>query len=264
MNLDWNTVWLGIIEGITEFLPISSTGHLLIAEHWFGEKSDLFNIFIQSGAVLAVLLIYWERLVNLVTRWSEPENLDYLMKLGVAFGLTAVGGVMMGKFGFKLPHTLGPIAWAVLVGAGVIFFAEWRLKGVTEEAKLTWSVAAWVGVAQLVAAVFPGTSRSAASILAAMLLGVSRSRSTEFSFLVGIPTLLAAGAYSLWKERHSLEQMPRQEWFDLGIGFIVSMIVAFVAVKWLLRYVQSHTFLVFAWYRLALGIGLVAWLLISA
>lgn len=250
---------LGIIEGVTEFLPISSTGHLLIAEHWIGHRSDLFNIFIQSGAVVAVLLIYWDHVRSLLFEWRKPENLDYLLKLGVAFGITGVLGYLMSKAGFQLPDEIHPIAWAIVIGALVIFAVEKFAEKNPGNDIITWKLAIFVGLAQVLAAIFPGTSRSAACIMVAMLVGANRKTSTEFSFLVGIPSLFAAAGYSLLKSRQELESLDTIALQELAVGFFVSLIVAFLVVKWLLRYIQTHTFYPFAWYRLALGIGLLVY-----
>ena len=246
-------ILLGILEGITEFLPISSTGHLLIAEHWLGKRSDLFNIFIQSGAVLAVLLIYGKHVKTLLCDWRKAENFDYLLKIGLSFGITAVLGLIVSKAGIKLPEELTPIAWAVLLGAIAIFIVEHYAKSHPGNSIVTWRLAIFVGLAQVLAAIFPGTSRSAACILVAMLAGANRPIATEFSFLVGIPTMFAASAYALLKVKGEIKSIDSQTLFDLGLGFLVSLVVAFLVVKWLLRYIQTHTFTAFAWYRLGLA-----------
>jgi undecaprenyl-diphosphatase len=247
-----NTVILGIIEGITEFLPISSTGHLLVAEQWLGERSELFNVAIQAGAILAIVLIYWRRLVTLLTQFNDPQNRDYLVKLIVAFLITSVLGLIVTKLGFKLPEKVMPIAVAELVGGILILVIEAYVAKKPTLATVTWSVAIWVGLCQILAGVFPGTSRSAATIFAAMLAGLTlRPAATEFAFLVGIPTMFAATGYEFMKTRHAGEGP--EDWNALAVGFVVSGIVAFVAVKWLLRYVQSHRFTLFAWYRIVLG-----------
>lgn len=250
---------LGIIEGITEFLPISSTGHLLIAQQfdWFERRSDAFNIVIQLGAISAVVVIYWPTLLDLAKNWRQPKQWDMILKLFVAFVVTCVLGLVAKLGGLELPSEVAPIAWALIIGAGVIFLAEWRLKGKRGEDEISWPVAIALGFAQMVAAIFPGTSRSGATIFAAMLMGVSRVKATEFSFLIGIPTMFAAGFLEtalLIKDG----DWPEGEFLDITIGFIVSAIVAFVVVKWLLHYVQSNSFVPFAWYRLALGIVLFA------
>ncbi|MBV8878230.1 MAG: undecaprenyl-diphosphate phosphatase [Gammaproteobacteria bacterium] len=251
-----NTVILGIVEGITEFLPISSTGHLLIAERWLGERSELFNVAIQAGAILAIVLIYRRRLWALVTRLDDPANRDYLAKLLVAFLITATGGFIATRLGWKLPESLLPIALATLIGGVLILIIEAYVAGRPQTSVVTWNVAVWVGACQILAAVFPGTSRSASTIFAAMLAGLTlRPAATEFAFLVGIPTMFAATGYELLKTRG---QAGSEDWNALLLGFVVSLIVAFIAVKWLLRYVQSHRFTVFAWYRIALGSALLA------
>ena len=158
-----NTIALGIIEGITEFLPISSTGHLLVAEHWLGERSELFNVAIQAGAILAIVLIYWKRLLGLLTRFNEPEQRDYLFKLIVAFLITAGLGFVVTHAGFKLPEKILPIAVAELLGGILILVIEAYVANKPSAATVTWSVAVWVGLCQILAGVFPGTSRSAAT-----------------------------------------------------------------------------------------------------
>lgn len=250
-----NTVLLGIIEGITEFLPVSSTGHLLIAERWLGERSELFNVAIQAGAILAIVLIYWRRIVSLFTRFTEAESRDYLAKLVVAFLVTSAGGFLATRLGWKLSEAVLPIAIAFVVGGILILVIERYVAGRPASAVVTWQVAFGVGACQILAAVFPGTSRSAATIFAAMLVGLTfRPAATEFAFLVGIPTMFAATAYEFLKIRgHS----HAEDWQALSVGFVVSGVVAFIAVKWLLRYVQTHRFTLFAWYRIAVGAVLI-------
>jgi undecaprenyl-diphosphatase len=252
-----NVILLGIIEGITEFLPISSTGHLLIAEKLgLGERSDLFNVGIQAGAILAVTLIYWKRIWQLFTQLGDRDNRDYLMKLIVAFAITAVLGLIVTHYGFKLPETITPIAWALLIGGFWMIAAEQIAARQVDRKEVTWTVAILVGVAQMVAGVFPGTSRSGATIFTAMLAGTSnRAAATEFAFLVGIPTMYAATGYELLKVvKH--DGVAHEDWTALIVGFIVSAIVAFVAVKWLLGYIRSHRFTAFAVYRIVLGLAL--------
>jgi undecaprenyl-diphosphatase len=250
-------VLLGIIEGITEFLPISSTGHLLIAEHWLGRRSDLFNVAIQAGAILAVVVIYWRRLWDLALHFAKPENRDYVYKLFAAVGITVVGGLTAKKMGLELPDTVAPVAWALILGGAAIFAVEAYTKRQPSNDVLTWKVAFWVGMGQILAAVFPGTSRSAATIFAAMLAGMtSRPAAAEFSFLVGIPTMFAATAYEVL-DLYQSGGFADENWSELGVGFLVSAVVAFAAVKWLLRYVQTHNFNAFGWYRVVLGIVLV-------
>ncbi|GAB3100646.1 undecaprenyl-diphosphate phosphatase [Lysobacter terrae] len=252
---------LGIIEGITEFLPISSTGHLLIAERWLGHRSDLFNVAIQAGAILAVVLIYRQRLWQLATQFfTEHESRDYAAKLALAFGITAVLGLLVKKLGYQLPETVTPIATALVVGAiwmvAAEYFAAKRATALGERAKITWLVAILVGLAQVVAGVFPGTSRSSATIFVALLAGTTqRAAATEFAFLLGIPTMFAATGYELLSVVGSGEAA-HEDWSALGVAFVASAITAFVAVKWLLHYIQNHRFTVFAAYRVVLGIAL--------
>ena len=251
-----NTVLLGLIEGITEFLPVSSTGHLLIAERWLGKRTDVFNVVIQAGAILAVALIYRERLWQLATGFAKRENRDYALKLLGAFLITAVLGFAATRLGFKLPERITPIAWALIIGGIWMLGAEWLAAKQPDRTPITWRVAVLVGLAQVVAAVFPGTSRSAATIFIAMLAGTSnRAAATEFAFLVGIPTMFAASGYELLKALKD-GGGANEDWNALAIAFVVSLVTAFVAVKWLLGYIRTHRFTPFAIYRIVLGIAL--------
>ncbi len=251
---------LGIIEGITEFLPISSTGHLLIAERWLGHRSDLFNISIQAGAILAVVLIYRQRLWQLLVGLRDPANRDYALKLATAFGVTAVGGLLVKALGWQLSADITPIAWALVLGGvwmiAAEHFAARRAAVLGERSAISWTVAILVGIAQVVAGVFPGTSRSAATIFVALLAGTtSRVAATEFAFLVGIPTMFAATGYELIAVLRNGEAA-HENWSALAIAFVASAITAFLAVRWLLQYIQSHRFTAFAVYRLVVGAAL--------
>jgi undecaprenyl-diphosphatase len=249
-------ILLGVVEGVTEFLPISSTGHLLIAEKLgLGQRSEVFNIVIQAGAILAVTAISWPKLWSLLTGLAEADNRSYVLKLGVAFAITAVLGLVVSKLGFELPETVTPIAWALIVGGLVVFLAEWLAAKKPAQSEITWPVAIVVGLSQIVAGIFPGTSRSGATIFAAMFAGTSdRKAAAEFSFLVGIPTMFAASGYALLKQAKL--GFGAENWGDLGIAFGVSTLTAFVVVKWLMRYIQTHTFNAFAVYRIVLGVAL--------
>ena len=250
----FNTILLGIIEGITEFLPISSTGHLLIAEKLgLGYRSDLFNVVIQAGAILAITLIYWKRLWTLCTGFSRPENRSYALKLLLAFFITGVLGLIATKLGFKLPDAITPVAWALILGGIWILFAEWIAAKKADDSSVSWLVAVVTGVAQIVAAIFPGASRSGVTIFAAMLTGTTnRAAATEFTFLIGIPTMYAASGKLLWDaHKHG---SGGENWTALCIAFVVSTITAFLVVKWLLKYIQTHRFTVFAYYRIIIGI----------
>jgi undecaprenyl-diphosphatase len=255
---------LGVIEGITEFLPVSSTGHLLIAEHWLGTRSELFTVAIQVGAILGVVVIYWQRLFDLALRFGQPENRDYFNKLAGSFLITVVGGFAAKQLGVQLPESLAPVAWALAVGGVLILVIEWRLASAAPNERLTWRVAIWVAIGQIVAAVFPGTSRSAAAIFAAMLAGqTSRPAAAEFAFLVGIPTMFAAAGYEFLKllMHGGSAGLAGEDWGGLAVAFVASAVVAFASVKWLLVYIRSHRFTLFAWYRIALGAALLVFAL---
>ncbi|MEI6084699.1 MAG: undecaprenyl-diphosphate phosphatase [Verrucomicrobiota bacterium] len=259
---DWIViVLLGIVEGITEFLPVSSTGHLLIAEHWLPRQTDLFNIVIQSAAVLAVLPLFRDRLSQFIFRWREKATQGYAAKLILAVALTGGPGYLLEKRGFKLPEALGPVAWALVIGGIAFLLVETWLRAKTQQNEVTWTIAVAVGLGQLIAAVFPGASRSGTTIVLCLLLGLTRPAATEFCFLVGIPTMLAAGVLKIFKAlHHPPVGAPPEQWGMVLLGFAVSAIVSFIVVKWLLRYIQTHTFVIFGWYRVAVGAGLL-WLL---
>jgi undecaprenyl-diphosphatase len=257
---DWlSIVILGMVEGATEFIPVSSTGHLLIFQEWLNyRQSDLFTVVIQSGAVLAVLPLFKDRL-KMMLDWRNPDALAFNFKILVAFLITAVGGLFLDKVGIELPTTCLPVALALIIGGLVFIVVERQLKGREFDNFISWSVVFAVAAAQLGAAVFPGTSRSGATIIVAMLCGLNRVVATEFSFLVGIPTLLAAGGYKILK---AINGGVRIDWLPLILATSVAAVVSFVAVKWLLRYVQSHSFVSFGIYRIILGVILL-WMLRS-
>ncbi|MEJ7746097.1 MAG: undecaprenyl-diphosphate phosphatase [Luteimonas sp.] len=269
-------LFLGIIEGITEFLPISSTGHLLIAERWLGHRSDLFNIAIQAGAILAVVLIYRQRLWQLAMSFMRRGDMpvqdtlaadvygqaprDYAYKLAAAFGVTAIGGLLVKALGWELSAEVAPIAWALVLGGvwmlAAEYFAARRAETLGERSTITWLVAILVGIAQVVAGVFPGTSRSAATIFVALLAGTTnRAAATEFAFLVGIPTMFAATGYELVSVMRN-GGAANEDWSALAVAFVASAVTAFIAVKWLLRYIQTHRFTAFAVYRFVAGAAL--------
>ena len=253
---EWIAVaFLGLIEGITEFLPVSSTGHLLLAEHWLAPQSDVFNTVVQCGAVLAVILTFTQRLKQFMFQWRDPATQDYLLKLLAAFVITGVGGVVLKKLHYKLTPEVTPVALATLVGGILFLVIERWLRNRKLSDAITWQIAVAAGAAQLLAAVFPGASRSGMTILAALTLGCSRPAATEFSFLLGIPTLLAAGALQAFSALSHSAEHP-ENWKMILVGSAVGAATAFAVVQWLLRFVQTHTFNVFAWYRIALGIAL--------
>ena len=260
---DWlAVVILGIVEGLTEFLPISSTGHLLLVEHWMPIRSefirsDLFTVVIQPGAVAAVIAVFWGRLLKLLREWRTPASQAYLGKLAVAFVVTGVGGLAIKKFGFELPENVVPVALATLIGGVLFLVVEAWLRTRPTSREVTWAMAVALGVAQILAAVFPGLSRSGSAILVALAFGLARPQATEFAFLLGVPTLLAAAG----KESYDAIRHPPAypiDWGMIALGAVVAAVTAFVSVKWLLRFVQNHTFNAFGIYRIALGILVLA------
>jgi len=253
---DWIVaVILGIVEGITEFIPVSSTGHLLIAEHWLPRQTDLFNIVIQCGAVIAVIPLFHQRFHQFIFKWREKATQDYMLKICAAFVITGAIGFVLDKKGLKLPEKILPIAIAMLVGGIAFLLVEWWLRGKKLRDEITWPVVIAVGLGQILAAVFPGTSRSGATIILALILGLNRPLATEFSFLVGIPTMLAAGGLKIFQAfHHPKAGAPVENWNMVILSTIVAAVVSFIAVKWLLRYVQTHTFNLFGWYRIAVAI----------
>ncbi len=266
---DWLVViFLGIVEGITEFLPVSSTGHLILCEGFLPDPlkdegaREVFLITIQSGAVLAVVAVFMDRLREMGETWSEPDTRDYLKKLTFAFVFTGFMGLLMekaieGSGGSLLKDDPLPVAWALLIG-GILFIAieHWlknkgrKESGEDEATQITWTIALAFGVAQLVAAFFPGASRSGTTILVGLLLGMRRPLAVEFSFLLGVPTLLAAGGYKMTQATPGILS---EMWVQLLLGTVVSAVTAFLAVRWLLQYVQTHTFVAFGWYRIVVG-----------
>lgn len=260
---------LGIVEGLTEFLPISSTGHLILAGallDFNDERGKLFEIVIQSGAVLAICWEYRARISHVVCNMTkDPVAFRFVMNLVVAFLPLAVLGLLFGK-AIKA-HLFNPVTVATtfIVGGLIILWAEKREHKVQVERVEDLDVidALKLGVAQAFALI-PGTSRSGATIIGGLLFGLSRKAATEFSFFLAIPTLGLASVYQLYKERHLLSVDDIGMWV---VGFVSAFFSAFLCVRWLLRYVSSHDFTPFAWYRIAFGImilitsytGLVNW-----
>ncbi|MEK0450246.1 MAG: hypothetical protein RL088_2514 [Verrucomicrobiota bacterium] len=254
---------LGLVEGLTEFIPVSSTGHLLIVEHLLGVErveggaffnGEFFNAIVQCGAVLAALPLFKDRLATL-KRWREPAYRDYFLKLAAAFGITAIGGLALKKAGLELPESVAPIAAALAVGGVLFVMVERWIRGRPEVTEISWKLALLIGAAQLCAVAFPGTSRSGVTILAALMLGLGRGPATEFSFLLGVPTLLAAGAL---KTLHLVNHPEPVLWGPLVVACVVAAISSILAVKWMLGYVRTHTFTGFGIYRIALAALLLA------
>ena len=260
MPLWVSIILLGLVEGLTEFIPVSSTGHLLIAQQWLPRQSDLFNVVIQLGAVLALVPLFWDKLTAMVFDWKNPKNFDMLRKLLLAFVITGVGGLILEKKNFRLPEEITPVAWALLIGGVVILLVEtWSKRRMLDD-KVTHTVAVIIAIGQLIAIMFPGASRSGSTIMLAMIFGLSRPAATEFTFILGIPTMFAASGYKMLKEIKEMKAgHGHEDWAMLALGFVVATIVSFFVVRWLIRYVKSHTFNGFAIYRiLAAGLLLFA------
>ena len=260
---------LGVVEGLTEFLPISSTGHLILAGdllNFNDDRGKLFEIVIQSGAILAVVWEYRARLARTFAGLGRDGEANRLvLNLFIAFLPLAVLGLAFGKAIKAHLFAPIPVATAFIVGAFVILWAERknhrvRIHSVDEMRPLD---AVKMGIAQAFALI-PGTSRSGSTIIGGMLFGLSRQAATEFSFFLAIPTLGVATVYQVYKERALLSADDLGMWI---VGFISAFVSAFLCVRWLLRYISSHDFVPFAWYRIAFGIvvlatwhfGLVEW-----
>ena len=282
---------MGVVEGLTEFLPISSTGHLILAGALMGldgEKDKVFEIAIQTGAIFAVILVYWQKIrATLVALPTDKQAQQFALNVLVAFIPAVILGLLFGK-AIKA-HLFNPVVVAstFIVGGFIILWAEARYKRqhavdttstmafmagqplprsgprIAEVDQMRWQDALKVGLIQCLAMI-PGTSRSGATIIGGMFLGMSRKAATDFSFYLAIPTLIGAGVYSLYKERAllSLADVPM-----FGVGLVVSFISAWWCIKWLLKFISTHSFVGFAYYRIAFGVvvlataysGLVKW-----
>ncbi|MCL2206483.1 MAG: undecaprenyl-diphosphate phosphatase [Fibromonadales bacterium] len=247
---------IGLVEGLTEFLPISSTGHMLIANSFLKyEYSDAFYVLIQIGPIAACALVFWRDIAGYFTNWKNPATKDYVLKLFAAFFLTGAGGFIAKKCGLKLPETILPVAFAVLIGAFVIFAVEYSTKKRPLNSNLTWAVVIAVAIGQIIAAVFPGASRSGMAIMGALIVGFARPDAVKFAFLVGIPTMFAAGSYELLGEIKAGNTAGLLTPESIA-AYIVATISAWLSVVWLMKFVQSKNFIPFAWYRIVLGIAL--------
>ena len=264
---------MGVVEGLTEFLPISSTGHLILAGALLGfddEKAKVFDIAIQTGAIFAVILVYWHKLRTTVTGLGrEPQAQRLALNVLIAFVPALLLGLLFGKAIKAHLFTPTVVASTFIVGGLIILWAERRqarnpgAARIMDADDMTPLDALKVGLVQCLAMV-PGTSRSGATIIGGMLLGLSRKAATDFSFYLAIPTLIGAGAYSLYKERAllSLADLPM-----FMVGLVFSFLSAWLCVRWLLRFISTHSFVGFAWYRIVFGLvvlgtawsGLVTW-----
>ncbi len=252
---------MGIVEGLTEFLPVSSTGHLILTGSLLGmtdAKSKVFDIAIQSGAILAVFIVYWARIREALGGiTSSAKQQRFVGNIIIGFIPAGVVGLTVYKAIKAHLFNAPVVAGAFIVGALIILWVEKRAQPVARVQTvddMTPLDALKVGFVQCLGMI-PGTSRSGATIIGGMLLGLSRKAATDFSFFLAIPTLISAGGYSLWKERHALSMA---DFPMFAVGFVVSFLAAWACVRWLLRYVSSHTFVPFAWYRIAFGIVVLA------
>ena len=261
---------MGVVEGLTEFLPISSTGHLILAGALLGfddEKAKVFDIAIQTGAILAVIIVYWKKIRDTVAALPTSRQAQrFTVNVLIAFIPAVILGLLFGKAIKAHLFTPVVVASTFILGGFIILWAEKRPQSearIQNIDSMTPLDALKVGLVQCLAMI-PGTSRSGATIIGGMLLGLSRRAATDFSFFLAIPTLIGAGVYSLYKERALLSTA------DLplfGVGLLFSFVNAWICVRWLLGYISTHNFVPFAWYRIAFGLvvlgtawsGLVSW-----
>ncbi|MEO5606952.1 MAG: undecaprenyl-diphosphate phosphatase [Polaromonas sp.] len=264
---------MGIVEGLTEFLPISSTGHLILAGSLLGfddDKAKVFDIAIQTGAIFAVILVYWQKIRDTVVSLpNDKQAQQFALNVLIAFIPAVVLGLLFGKAIKAHLFTPVVVASTFIIGGFIILWAEKRQQRNPATARIhaveemTSMDALKVGLVQCLAMI-PGTSRSGATIIGGMLLGLSRKAAIDFSFYLAIPTLIGAGAYSLYKDRAllSMADVPL-----FAVGLLFSFISAWLCIRWLLRYIATHSFVMFAWYRIAFGLvvlatawsGLVVW-----
>jgi undecaprenyl-diphosphatase len=259
---------MGVVEGLTEFLPISSTGHLILAGALLGfddEKAKVFDIAIQTGAIFAVILVYWQKIRDTVLVLSTQKQAQmFALNVLIGFIPAVVLGLLFGKVIKAQLFTPMVVASTFIIGGFIILWAEKREAARVTSAQtqdnvdsvddMSWRDALKVGLVQCLAMI-PGTSRSGATIIGGMLLGLSRKAATDFSFFLAIPTLIGAGAYSLYKDRAllSMADLPM-----FGVGLIFSFISAWICVRWLLRFIATHSFVGFAWYRIGFGVVVLA------
>jgi undecaprenyl-diphosphatase len=250
---------MGVVEGLTEFLPVSSTGHLILAGQlmdFTGEKAKLFEVVIQTGAIVAILALYAQKIRStLLGLGSDPAARRLVANVLIGFFPAALVGFLAADFIKSVLFSPLVVAGGFIVGGVVILWAEQggradRLARLHDVDALRWPDALKVGLVQCLALI-PGTSRSGATIIGGMLLGLSRKTSTEFSFFLAIPMIFGAAGYDLLKHRSLLHW---QDWPLFAVGLLVSFVAAWVCVRWLLRYVATHTYTAFGWYRIAFGI----------
>lgn len=257
---------LGIIEGLTEFLPISSTGHLILIGNWINFDSGrgkVFEVVIQLGAILAVVWIYRAKISRLITGVlaRDPACLRFAGQVALAFFPAAVIGALLIGHIKALLFRPGVVAVTLVIGGLIILWVERRPKPAGTEhdgphvERMTWRQALAVGLAQCVAMI-PGTSRSGATIVGGMLAGLNRQTATEFSFFLAMPTMLGAAVYDGWRHR---DMLGSHDMLAIAVGFIAAFISAMLVVRALVRFIASHSLNVFAWYRIVLGLTIAAW-----
>ncbi len=255
---------MGIVEGLTEFLPISSTGHLILAGALLGfddEKAKVFDIAIQTGAIFAVIIVYWQKIRStFIALPTDRQAQQFALNVLIAFIPAVILGLLFGKAIKAHLFTPVVVATTFIIGGFIILWAEKRQQSevrVPDVDSMSTMDAVKVGLVQCLAMI-PGTSRSGATIIGGMLLGLSRKAATDFSFFLAMPTLIGAGAYSLYKERQvlSMADLPM-----FSVGLVFSFLSAWLCVRWLLRYISTHNFVVFAYYRIVFGVVvlLTAW-----
>ena len=252
---------MGVVEGLTEFLPISSTGHLILTGSlldFSDDRAKVFDIAIQTGAIFAVILVYWQKIRDTVLALPTDRQAQRFA-LNVLIGFLPAAVIGLAVYKTIKAHLFNPpvVAGAFIIGAFIILWVEKRARLVPRIQNvddMRWTDALKVGLVQCLGMI-PGTSRSGATIIGGMLLGLSRKAATEFSFFLAIPTLIGAGVYSLYKERAllSLADLPL-----FGVGLVVSFISAWLCIRWLLRYIATHSFVGFAYYRIAFGLVVLA------
>lgn len=266
----WKAFFLGIVEGITEFLPISSTGHLILFGDWINFESNeakVFEVVIQLGSILAVVWIFRHRLFQMIrgTLRLEPVEVAFTRNLLIAFLPSAIVGLLFIKAIKALFFHPGVVVVTLVLGGLIMLWVERRRPANTSDAqsnqvqsleKINWKQALIVGLAQCLAMV-PGTSRSGATIIAGMLSGIQRKTATEFSFFLAMPTMLAAAVYDFYKHANLLTQ---QDMLAIAVGFVSAFVCALVVVRAILVFVSRHTYRAFAWYRIGLGLVVGAWL----
>lgn len=266
MLIDWiNPALMGLVEGITEFLPISSTGHMILAENllgWHGVPGKVFEVVIQLGAILAICVLYFRRLLNVALQLpTHPAARNFALAIVVAFIPAAIVGAALHKFIEQALFKPIVVSWALLLGGVAIIVIEKFFDPkdtVTEIEQFTPMLALKIGLIQLLALI-PGVSRSGSTIMGATLLGVSRRAAAEFSFFLAIPVMLGASALSLYK---GAGELSAADWDSIVIGFGVAFITALVVVDQFVKFISRHGFTPFGWYRVAIGSVMLIWIYI--